>query len=85
MMGNFAGANLSMLAAYSAGNQQLPQSTDIPPVAIRSVINFYALSKAGVSHEIYFLPGNDHSFDVNWGGFGSQIARAKINDFLERY
>ena len=159
MMGGSAGGNLSMLAAYSAGDPQLPPSTDVPPVAIRSVINFYgptdmtlryrtckspeyvrplmkeylggtpeefperyralsplshvtaktpptitligtsdrlvstdhatlldqALSKASVPHEMYLLPGNDHGFDVNWGGFGTQIARAKIKDFLKRY
>jgi dipeptidyl aminopeptidase/acylaminoacyl peptidase len=44
-----------------------------------------ALSKAGLPHQIYLLPGNDHGFDVNWGGFGTQIARAKIKDFLKRY
>jgi acetyl esterase/lipase len=159
MMGNSAGANLTMLAAYSIGDSQLPPSTDVPPVAIHSVINFYgptdlarlhrnckspeyvhaafkeyiggtpdefpdrylvlsplthvsakspptitflgssdrlvatdqaellnqALTKAGVPHELYFLPGNDHGFDVNWGGFGTQIARAKIKDFLKRH
>jgi len=44
-----------------------------------------ALSKAGVAHETYSLRGNDHGFDVNWGGFGTQIARAKIEDFLQRH
>ena len=159
MMGGSAGANLSMLAAYSAGDPRLPPSTDVPPVAIRSVLNFYGpsdmallyrtckspayvrplikeylggtpeeiperyrvlsplshitakapptitligpsdrlvssdhaelldqtLSNAGVPHEMYMLPANDHGFDVNWGGFGTQIARVKIEDFLQRY
>ncbi len=159
LMGGSAGGNLSMLAAYSAGDPRLPPSTDVPPVVIRSVINFYgpsdmallyhtcespdyvrplmreyiggppeefpdryrvlsplihvgakapptltligtsdrlvsmphaqllneALTKAGVPHEMYFLPANDHGFDVNWGGFGTQIARVKIKHFLERY
>jgi acetyl esterase/lipase len=40
------------------------------------------LRDAGVVHETYLLPGNDHGFDVNWGGFGTQIARAKVKDFL---
>jgi acetyl esterase/lipase len=149
MMGGSAGGNLSMLAAYSAGDPQLPPSTDVPPVTVRSEINFYgptdmtllyhackspeyvrplmkgyiggtpeefpdryrllsplshitarapptltllgtsdrlvaadhatllneALSKAGVPHEMYLLPANDHGFDTNWGGFGTQIAR----------
>ena len=43
-----------------------------------------ALSKAGVVHETYLLPANDHGFDVNWGGFGTQIARAKIEQFLQK-
>lgn len=44
-----------------------------------------ALSKAGVPHEMCLLPGNDHSFDSNWGGFGTQIARAKIEAFLKSH
>jgi len=159
LMGSSTGGNLSMLAAYSAGDPRLPSSTDVPPVAIRSVINFYgptdmallyrtcespnyvrplmrqyiggppeefpdryellsplthvgvkapptltiigasdrlismphaqrlneALTKAGVLHEMIVLPANDHGFDVNWGGFGTQIARVKIKQFLEKY
>ena len=157
VMGNSAGANLAMLAAYSMGDPQLPPSTDVPAVAIRSVIDVYgptdlallhrdckspdyvhaalaeyiggspaefperyrqlsplshvssrspptitllggsdrlvaaeqaelldaALRKSGVHHELYVLPACDHGFDVNWGGFGTQIARAKIQAFLE--
>ena len=44
-----------------------------------------ALTTAGVDHETYLLPANDHGFDVNWGGFATQIARAKIQDFLQRH
>jgi acetyl esterase/lipase len=43
-----------------------------------------ALTRAGVAHETVLLPGNDHGFDTNWGGFGTQIARARIKDFLKR-
>ena len=43
-----------------------------------------ALTKAGVVNEVYFLPANDHGFDFNWGGFGTQVARAKIEQFLAR-
>ena len=159
VMGGSAGGNLSMLAAYSAGDPQLPASTNVPTVTIRSVINLYgpsdmallyrtckspeyvrplmkeyiggtpeqlperyrvlsplshvtakapptitllgtsdrivsadqaklldqALSNAGVPHEVYFLSASDHGFDVNWGGFGTQIARSKIKRFLQRY
>ena len=159
VMGASAGANLAMLAAYSAGDTLLPPSTDAPPVVVRTVINFYgpcelaslyqtckspdyvrplmeayiggppdqlperyralspvahvgadapptitllgtsdrlvpvdqaerldrALSRAGVPHELYLLPANDHGFDANWGGFGTQVARAKIAAFLQKY
>ena len=44
-----------------------------------------AMKKAGVSHELYLLPANDHAFDLNWGGFATQIARAKIREFLLKY
>jgi acetyl esterase/lipase len=43
-----------------------------------------ALSKKGIPHETYILPASDHGFDVNWGGFGTQFARAKIKQFLEK-
>lgn len=44
-----------------------------------------ALAGAGVPHETYLLPATDHAFDLNWGGFATQIARAKIRQFLLRY
>jgi acetyl esterase/lipase len=159
LMGGSAGANLAMLAAYSAGDTLLLPSTDVPAVKVRSVINFYgptdlallyrtcksadyvrplmreylggtpeqlpdrylmlsplthvdatdpptltliggsdrlvsvdqaelldrALAQAGVPHELYVLPANDHGFDVNWGGFGTQVARAVIEEFLRHH
>jgi acetyl esterase/lipase len=159
LMGNSAGANLVLLAAYSRGDARLPPSTDVPEIAVRSVINIYgptdltliyndcpsraylrellikyiggtpaeypdryrllsplthvnaqapptltvtgtwdrvvpvnqsmllneALRKAGVQHELCVLPGNDHAFDSNWGGFGTQVARAKIKAFLKSH
>jgi acetyl esterase/lipase len=159
LMGGSAGANLSILAAYTMGDPQLPPSCDVPPVAVRSVINFYgptdmdllyrtskspdyvraaieqyiggtpeefreryrilsplrhvsanvpptitlsgtsdrlvsedhaqildeALTEVAVPHETILLPGTDHGFDVNWGGFGTQIARARIKEFLRRF
>ena len=160
IMGESAGGNLALLAAYSMGHPQLPASTDVVPVKIRSVISLYgptemtelyrtsvtrdfvqdsskkylggtpeefpdryravsplyhinaqtpptisfhgtsdnvvpvdqtrtlldqALSKAGVAHETYILPGHAHGFDINFGSFGAQIARAKIQDFLQRH
>lgn len=157
LMGNSAGGNLAMLAAYTTGHPDLSPSTDVAPVNVRSVISLYgpsdlallygstcslkyvrnamnqyiggtleefpdryrllspvnhvcsktpptlmihgthdrlvgidqakvldqALSNAGVAHEVVLLSGNDHVFDTNWGGFATQIARARIRAFLE--
>ena len=44
-----------------------------------------ALTRAGIAHRTYLLPAQDHSFDANWSGFGSQIARAEVKAFLVRY
>lgn len=44
-----------------------------------------ALARAGVYHETYLLPVTDHGFDLNWGGFSTQIARAKLKDFLQQH
>jgi acetyl esterase/lipase len=44
-----------------------------------------AMKKAGATHEMYLLPANEHAFDLNWGGFATQIARAKVRDFLRKY
>jgi acetyl esterase/lipase len=41
-----------------------------------------ALSKAGVRHEVVYLPWTDHAFDGSWGNFSTQIARAKVTEFL---
>jgi acetyl esterase/lipase len=159
VMGDSAGANLAMLAAYSANDSRLPPSCGEAHVTVRCVINLYgpadltslsehsgsrryiqeclrayigggpedhpdryrlispiqhlhgtvpptltllghsdrivpagqalaldgALDAAGVPHETYLLPGNDHGFDTNWGGFGTQFAQAKVQRFLERH
>jgi acetyl esterase/lipase len=44
-----------------------------------------ALAAAGVAHETLLLPATDHGFDLNWGGFGTQLARARIGRFLEEH
>jgi acetyl esterase/lipase len=44
-----------------------------------------ALTNAGVAHETLLLPGQDHGFDANWSGLGTQFARAKVRAFLGRY
>jgi len=156
LMGDSAGANLALLAAYSMGDPALPPSCPAEAVKVRSVINIYgptdmgllyrttgspsflprqiatyiggtpsefadrysllsplthvtadspptltvhgkddrivpvqqaivldqALSRAGVYHESYYLPWVDHNFDLVWNNLPSQIARAKIQDFL---
>jgi len=44
LLGDSAGGNLAMLAAYSMGNSTLPPSTNVPSVPINTVINFYGPS-----------------------------------------
>ena len=62
----------------------LGQSDRIVPLAQAEMLS-RALGQAGVAHETYFLPASDHGFDVNWGGWGAQIARVKIAPFLKRH
>ncbi|WP_067185260.1 alpha/beta hydrolase [Microtetraspora niveoalba] len=38
--------------------------------------------EVGASHRYVEIGYADHAFDVAWGGFGAQIARAEIDDFL---
>jgi hypothetical protein len=45
---------------------------------------FRAVMDTWVPHETYLLSGNDHDFDINWGGFGTQIARAKPKHCLQQ-
>ncbi|GAB0171799.1 alpha/beta hydrolase [Lysinibacillus sp. CTST325] len=44
LMGESAGGNLALLAAYSMGDKHLPPSTDVPDVSIKAVINMYGPS-----------------------------------------
>jgi acetyl esterase/lipase len=44
-----------------------------------------ALTAAGVTHETCLLPATDHGFDINWGGFATQIARARVERFLRQH
>jgi acetyl esterase len=41
------------------------------------------LRAAGVPHRLVELPWANHTFDFRWGGWGSQIARSTLRDFLE--
>ncbi|WP_157546088.1 hypothetical protein [Microtetraspora fusca] len=40
--------------------------------------------EAGASHRYVEIGYADHAFDLAWGGFGAQMARAEIGDFLHR-
>jgi len=44
-----------------------------------------ALSRARVPHESILLPASDHAFDINWGSFATQLARARIQAFLRKF
>jgi acetyl esterase len=41
------------------------------------------LREAGVPYRLVELPWANHTFDFRWGGWGSQIARSTLQDFLE--
>ncbi|ACU96422.1 alpha/beta hydrolase [Saccharomonospora viridis] len=40
------------------------------------------LERAGVTHRVLSLPWTEHMFDLNWGGFASQITREVLARFL---
>jgi hypothetical protein len=41
------------------------------------------LREAGVPHRLVELPWANHTFDFSWGGWGSQITRSSLEEFLE--
>jgi acetyl esterase/lipase len=41
------------------------------------------LREAGVPHRLLGLPWANHTFDFFWGGWGSQITRSTLQEFLE--
>jgi dipeptidyl aminopeptidase/acylaminoacyl peptidase len=41
------------------------------------------LRGAGVPHHLVELPWSNHTFDFRWGGWGSQITRSTLQEFLE--
>ena len=43
------------------------------------------LDEHGVEHQLVELPWTEHMFDLNWGGFASQIARHQIGSFLDQH
>ncbi|MFD6948794.1 esterase [Nocardiopsis sp. TSRI0078] len=40
------------------------------------------LDAAGVEHRLLEIPWAEHMFDLNWGGFASQVARHGVDGFL---
>jgi dipeptidyl aminopeptidase/acylaminoacyl peptidase len=62
----------------------LGRCDDIVPVEQADLLD-RALVVAGVAHETCLLAGSDHGFDVNWGGVGTQVARARIERFLRQH
>jgi acetyl esterase len=43
------------------------------------------LREAGVAHRLVELPWSNHTFDFLWGGWGSQITRSSLDDFLQNH
>jgi dipeptidyl aminopeptidase/acylaminoacyl peptidase len=43
------------------------------------------LREAGVPHRLVELPWANHTFDFSWGGWGSQITRSSLEEFLESH
>jgi dipeptidyl aminopeptidase/acylaminoacyl peptidase len=43
------------------------------------------LQEAGVPHRLVELPWANHTFDFRWDGWGSQITRSTLRDFLEAH
>jgi acetyl esterase/lipase len=43
------------------------------------------LREAGVPHRLVELPWANHTFDFSWGGWGSQITRSSLEEFLEKH
>ena len=41
------------------------------------------LREASVPHRLVELPWANHTFDFSWGGWGSQITRSSLEEFLE--
>jgi len=67
-----------------AALSRLQTSDRVVPVAQASALD-RALSRCRSGPRNLMLPGTEHGFDINWGGFGTQIARAKIEGFLQQH
>ncbi|MBW5424410.1 alpha/beta hydrolase fold domain-containing protein [Streptomyces sp. BG9H] len=90
------GSAASAPARYRLGSPARLVRGDLPPTLLlhggadRAVPVAQArelarrLKGAGAPATYVELPWADHCFDVNWGGWGSQIARAATERFLSR-
>lgn len=88
------GSAKAVPARYLLGSPAKLVRTDVPPTLLlhgsadRAVPVAQArelarrLAAAGAPATYVELPWADHCFDVNWGGWGSQIARSAISRFL---
>ncbi len=74
---------LTWVSAKSPPTLTLLGTSDRLVPADQATLLDESLARAGVPHETVLIPANDHAFDVNWGGFGTQIAREKVRAFLE--
>ncbi|WP_371527406.1 alpha/beta hydrolase [Streptomyces sp. NBC_01283] len=89
------GSAKAVPARYLLGSPAKLVRTDVPPTLLlhgsadRAVPVAQArelarrLEAAGAPATYVELPWADHCFDVNWGGWGSQIARSAISRFLD--
>jgi acetyl esterase len=53
----------------------------VPPG--QSELLAHRLQGAGVPHRLVELPWANHTFDFRWGGWGSQISRSTLREFLK--
>jgi acetyl esterase len=60
------------------GNDQI-----VPPE--QSELLGRRLHEAGVANRLVELPWANHTFDFLWGGWGSQITRSSLDDFLQNH
>lgn len=78
IMGESAGGNLAMLAAYSMGDANLPASTQVPEVHINSVVNMYGPA------DISLLYKNSPSINYVQGVLKEYIGGSPL-EFSDRY
>ncbi|WP_241138906.1 alpha/beta hydrolase fold domain-containing protein [Bacillus mycoides] len=78
VMGESAGGNLAMLAAYSMGEEQLPASTNVPEVHVNSIINMYGPADMTMLY-------NDNPSTNYVQGVMEEYIGDTVSQFPERY